>query len=102
MKTNSDTMWWVAFFVQICVFVFVGAFLHFAVTSLPIWKWSAPNDDAIKVLRETITPVGKMMTVEHETHSYIIMIHGQNGVALLHSPDCGCKATQSMSYPFNW
>lgn len=101
MKTNSDRMWWVAFFIQICVFVFVGALLHFAVTSLPLWHEQV-EQQASPALRTTHTPVGKMMTVEHDTHSYIIMIHGQNGVALLHSPDCGCKATQSMLCPFNW
>lgn len=40
--------------------------------------------------QQTHTSAGRMITVTHDGHQYVITTHGQNGVHVIHSPNCPC------------
>lgn len=72
--------------VSLASFLIVSAYFHVVKSKQQTSEIKQQESDWPK----TVTSAGRMITVEHDGHQYVITTHGQNGVHVINSPNCPC------------
>lgn len=87
MNSDRDALYWIWLGVRVVIGMLACVLIIGAIATI---TESRQVKTAESGWPQTHTSAGRMITVTHDGHQYVITTHGQNGVHVIHSPNCPC------------
>lgn len=91
MNSDRDALYWIWLGVRAVIGMLAAVLIVAAIATI---TESRQINTTESDWPQTITSAGRMITVKHDGHQYVVTTHGEHGVHVIHSPNCPCMKAE--------